>query len=114
LRTVHNNNDIQKAVKSFSDKPNVVVVGSSFIGMELASVTSKNANVTVVGIEKTPFERVLGEKVGEALGQLHTSNGVKLIMNANVESLGAKGKYSTSRLQVLLLSTCMVRLCGIY
>ncbi|KAI8584148.1 hypothetical protein K450DRAFT_218397 [Umbelopsis ramanniana AG] len=87
LRTVHNNNTIQQAVKSFGGKPNVVVIGSSFIGMELASVASKEANVTVVGMEKVPFERVLGEKVGGALGELHKSNGVNLIMNANVEAI---------------------------
>lgn len=91
---MHNNNAIQKAIKHFGGKPNVVVIGSSFIGMELASVASKESNVIVVGLEKTPFERVLGEKVGGALGELHTSNGVKLIMSANVEALAPKGKYS--------------------
>ncbi|KAG2182838.1 hypothetical protein INT44_005819 [Umbelopsis vinacea] len=95
LRTVHNNNDIQKATKSFGGKPNVVVIGSSFIGMELASVASKEANVTVVGMESTPFERVLGEKVGGALGELHKSNGVNLIMNANVESIEARDDKSS-------------------
>jgi len=30
----------------------VVIIGSSFIGMEVASIAAKRANVTVVGIEK--------------------------------------------------------------
>ncbi|KAG2182084.1 hypothetical protein INT43_007011 [Umbelopsis isabellina] len=90
LRTVHDNNSIQQAVKSFGNKPNVVVVGSSFIGMELAAVACKDANVTVVGMEKVPFQRVLGERVGKALGEMHKSNGVSLIMNASVEAIEAR------------------------
>ncbi|KAH8550711.1 hypothetical protein BGW37DRAFT_498138 [Umbelopsis sp. PMI_123] len=94
LRTVHDNNNIQKTIKSFGTKPNVVVIGSSFIGMEFAAVASKDANVTVVGMEKTPFERVLGEKVGGALGELHKSNGVNLVLSANVEALEANANGS--------------------
>jgi NADPH-dependent 2,4-dienoyl-CoA reductase/sulfur reductase-like enzyme len=40
------------AETSKSGKPNVVIVGSSFIGMEAASTLAKQANVTVVGMEK--------------------------------------------------------------
>eukprot|EP00994_Dinema_validum_P009649 NODE_972_length_1194_cov_77.732751_g734_i0.p1 GENE.NODE_972_length_1194_cov_77.732751_g734_i0~~NODE_972_length_1194_cov_77.732751_g734_i0.p1 ORF type:complete len:358 (-),score=101.59 NODE_972_length_1194_cov_77.732751_g734_i0:119-1138(-) len=46
---------------------NVVVVGSSFVGMEVAAClamkTPAPKSITVVGMEKVPFERVLGEKV---------------------------------------------------
>lgn len=46
----------------------VVIVGSSFIGMEVASQIAKKArSVIVVGMETVPFERVLGEKIGAAL-----------------------------------------------
>lgn len=43
---------LTKAVQKSSEKPNIVIVGSSFIGMEAASVFAKQANVTVVGMEK--------------------------------------------------------------
>jgi len=59
-----------------------LVVGSSFIGMEAAAILVKNASeVTVVGMEKVPFERVLGEKIGLAMQRLHQSKGVKMMMS---------------------------------
>lgn len=45
-------------------KKNVVVIGSSFIGMEAALASSKRANVTVVGMDKVPFEAILGKAIG--------------------------------------------------
>eukprot|EP00820_Chromera_velia_P015111 Cvel_25109.t1-p1 / transcript=Cvel_25109.t1 / gene=Cvel_25109 / organism=Chromera_velia_CCMP2878 / gene_product=Apoptosis-inducing factor 3, putative / transcript_product=Apoptosis-inducing factor 3, putative / location=Cvel_scaffold2801:21356-23326(+) / protein_length=522 / sequence_SO=supercontig / SO=protein_coding / is_pseudo=false len=49
----------------------VVVVGSSFIGMECAaSLAKKGAVVSVIGMEKVPFERVLGFEVGKIFGDL--------------------------------------------
>jgi nitrite reductase/ring-hydroxylating ferredoxin subunit len=43
----------------------LVIVGSSFIGMETAAVLfDKVASVDVIGMEKTPFERVLGPEIG--------------------------------------------------
>jgi apoptosis-inducing factor 3 len=50
----------------------VVVVGSSFIGMEVAAYVVKKAkSVVVIGMEKVPFERVLGEQIGTALQKVH-------------------------------------------
>lgn len=51
----------------------VVVVGASFIGMEAASALKKEYkvdNLTVVGMENHPFERVLGPQVGDSLKEL--------------------------------------------
>lgn len=66
---------------------NVVVIGSSFIGMEAAIALSKRANVSVVGMEKVPFERVLGEEVGEGLMKAQLKNGLKFHMQAGVERI---------------------------
>ena len=86
MRNVEDSNNIEKALGEFSEtKPNVVVVGSSFIGMEAASVLSKQAQVTVIGMEKYPFERVLGKEVGKAMYDLNTFNGIKLEMEQLVD-----------------------------
>lgn len=47
----------------------LVVVGSSFIGMELVVAASarKLKEVHVIGIESYPFQLILGEKIGAAL-----------------------------------------------
>lgn len=66
-------------------KANVVIVGSSFIGMESASILSKVANVTVIGMEKVPFERVLGPAVGKAMLDLNVHKGITMEMEKFVE-----------------------------
>lgn len=68
-------------------KKNVVIVGSSFIGMEAAIALTKRANVSVVGMEKVPFERVLGAEVGEGLMKAQIKNGLKFYMSASVSHL---------------------------
>ncbi|KAJ3269670.1 hypothetical protein HDV01_001142 [Terramyces sp. JEL0728] len=89
MRTVEDANYVGKALEEITDrKPNVVIVGSSFIGMEAASILAKVAKVTVIGMEKYPFERVLGAAVGEAMYKLNTSNGIDLQMEKFVEKYG--------------------------
>ncbi|WDK20859.1 hypothetical protein CGRA01v4_12148 [Colletotrichum graminicola] len=83
LRTAH---DTQKIVKAIGDKgKKIVVVGSSFIGMEVANATAKDNSVTVIGMEKVPLERVLGEQVGAGIQKNLEKNGVKFYMNAGVD-----------------------------
>jgi len=68
-------------------KARVVIVGSSFIGMEAAAylVASKKAeHVTVVGMESEPFERVLGPAVGRYMRETHEAKGVQFEMRAKV------------------------------
>lgn len=83
LRSVHDTRKIVDAIGSKGKK--IVIVGSSFIGMEVANATAKENSVTVVGMEKVPLERVLGEKVGAAAQKGLEKNGVKFYMSAGVE-----------------------------
>ncbi|KAF4471439.1 putidaredoxin reductase [Fusarium albosuccineum] len=90
LRSVH---DTRKIVNAIGDKgKKIVVIGSSFIGIELAVATSSDNQVTVVGMEKVPLERVLGEKVGAGLQKALEGKGVKFYMGASVD----KAEPSTS------------------
>lgn len=83
LRTAH---DTQKIVKAIGDNgKKIVVVGSSFIGMEVANATAKDNSVTVIGMEKVPLERVLGERVGAGIQKSLEKNGVKFYMSAGVD-----------------------------
>ncbi|OEH76992.1 hypothetical protein cyc_07899 [Cyclospora cayetanensis] len=84
--------DLEKMRKSlFSDINTVgslkhVVVGSSFIGVEIAAALKKIGvkDVTVVGRESVPFERALGQRVGGAFKNLLESNNVTFIPEAEV------------------------------
>jgi NADPH-dependent 2,4-dienoyl-CoA reductase/sulfur reductase-like enzyme/nitrite reductase/ring-hydroxylating ferredoxin subunit len=54
-----------------------VVVGASFIGLEVAAaLRMRGLEVHVVGREKTLLERVLGKEVGAFVRRLHEENGV--------------------------------------
>lgn len=50
----------------------MVVIGSSFISMELVAAVSKRklASIDVIGMEEFPFEAVLGKEVGKGLKQV--------------------------------------------
>ncbi|CAG8621509.1 10653_t:CDS:10 [Ambispora gerdemannii] len=88
LRTVQDNAKIKQAIgTSENEKKNLVIIGSSFIGMEVASVVAKKANVSVIGMEKVPFERILGEKLGAVVKKLHENNGIKFYLNADVNNI---------------------------
>jgi len=79
LRTIDEAHRINATVEGKT----VVIIGSSFIGMEVAScIVKKCKSVTVVGMEAVPFERVLGIEVGKVLQQFHEAQGIKFIMNA--------------------------------
>lgn len=63
----------------------IVVVGGSFIGMEIASsLRKKGCEVAVVAMETVPFERVLGKKVGASFARLLQKEGVEWFGTAQV------------------------------
>jgi NADPH-dependent 2,4-dienoyl-CoA reductase/sulfur reductase-like enzyme len=65
----------------------VVIVGSSFIGMEAAAYLKANkgvASVTVIGMEAVPFERVLGREIGGYMEAMHRGRGVQFRLPATV------------------------------
>jgi NADPH-dependent 2,4-dienoyl-CoA reductase/sulfur reductase-like enzyme len=72
---------ISKAVSAKT----VVVVGSSFIGLEVAaSLRTRNIEVHVVSPDKQPLERVMGPEVGKFIRGLHESHGVKFHLGQTV------------------------------
>lgn len=86
LRSLVHTQAINKALGDGEKSPKkVVVIGSSFIGMEVANcIASKKHNVTVVGMESAPTESVFGAKVGNIFKALLEKNGVKFVMDAKV------------------------------
>lgn len=97
LRTV---DDTKKIVDSVSGgRKKVVVIGSSFIGLEIALPLAKEHDVTVVGMEAAPLERVLGVKVGNAIKKLHEKAGIKFRLSAEIKGATA----SSGRVQSVQL-----------
>ena len=80
--------DVEAILAAVGEKKgkNIVVVGSSFIGMEVGNCLASNNNVTVVGMESAPMERVMGAEVGKIFQKLVSKNGVKFQLSASVDS----------------------------
>lgn len=84
LRNVHDAKNIKEAIGEKKGKK-IVIIGSSFIGMEIAACTSDGNEVSIIGMEKEPLERVLGERVGAIVRKNIESKGVKFYMSAGVD-----------------------------
>ncbi|HTO88734.1 MAG TPA: FAD-dependent oxidoreductase [Thermoanaerobaculia bacterium] len=69
--------DSKSAIARAERAKRAAVIGSSFIGLEVAaSLRHRGLAVTVVGPEKVPLERVLGPEIGQFVRRLHEQHGV--------------------------------------
>lgn len=67
-----------------------VVVGSSFIGLEVAaSLRTRGLQVHVVGAEKVPLGRVLGDAVGALVRKVHEEHGVTFHLDTTTTAIDA-------------------------
>ena len=70
----------------------VVVVGGSFIGLEVASsLAQRGLKVTVLSPTDVPFEKQLGREIGQSIRRLHERNGVQFVPSAKVASFRDAG-----------------------
>ncbi len=82
LRTVA---DSRAIIAAASSGKRAVVVGASFIGLEVAaSLRARGVGVDVVAPEEQPLERVMGAEVGRFIRALHEANGVTFHMCTTV------------------------------
>jgi NADPH-dependent 2,4-dienoyl-CoA reductase/sulfur reductase-like enzyme/nitrite reductase/ring-hydroxylating ferredoxin subunit len=69
--------DSRSLIASAMAAKQAVVIGASFIGLEVAaSLRARNIDVHVVGRESCPMEKVLGPHIGRFIRKLHEEHGV--------------------------------------
>jgi NADPH-dependent 2,4-dienoyl-CoA reductase/sulfur reductase-like enzyme/nitrite reductase/ring-hydroxylating ferredoxin subunit len=77
--------DSKAIIARASTAKRVVVVGASFIGLEVAaSLRARGLDVEVVSLESRPMERIFGPEVGAFVQNLHESQGVKFHLGRTV------------------------------
>ncbi|MDE2064941.1 MAG: FAD-dependent oxidoreductase, partial [Bradyrhizobium sp.] len=84
-------NDCRAIIASAQGARRAVVVGASFIGLEVAaSLRAREIEVHVVGLEQRPMERVLGAEMGDFVRALHEEHGVIFHLGDTVTSIDGK------------------------
>jgi apoptosis-inducing factor 3 len=83
--------DSRAIVAKAASAKRVVVVGASFIGLEVAaSLRARGIEVDVVAPESLPLERVMGPDVGLFLRGLHESHGVVFHLGSTVSRINGQ------------------------
>ncbi len=65
-----------------------VVIGASFIGLEVAAaLRARNIDVHVIGRETCPMEKILGSEVGQFIRRLHEEHGVTFHLGTTADAI---------------------------
>ena len=84
--------DAEAIVAQAERSERAVVLGTGFIGMEVAAaLRERGLEVTVVGKESIPFENQLGVEIGGALKSFHEDKGVRFRLGRAVSALQGQG-----------------------
>ena len=85
LRKLRDSRDIIDKTKTARK---AVVIGASFIGLEVAaSLITRGLQVSVVAPEKLPLERVLGADLGNLVRTVHQDKGVQFHLERTVKAV---------------------------
>jgi 3-phenylpropionate/trans-cinnamate dioxygenase ferredoxin reductase subunit len=111
LRTVEECDRIRAATRRAR---RAVVIGLGFIGCEVAaSLRQLGIEVAAVAGARGPLARVLGDQVGQVLGDIHRDNGVELVLEDAVVALEGADRVERVRTRQGRILECDMVVAGI-
>lgn len=88
VHTLRSVADSRAIINAAGSAKRVLVIGASFIGLEVAaSLRARKLEVHVVAPEERPMQKVLGAEMGDFVRALHEENGVNFHLKDTVEKL---------------------------
>ena len=88
VRTLRSFDDSRAIAAAAASSRHALVIGSSFIGLEVAaSLVARGIEVHVVAPETVPMQRVLGPELGHFVRRLHEAHGVVFHLGTTVKQL---------------------------
>jgi NADPH-dependent 2,4-dienoyl-CoA reductase/sulfur reductase-like enzyme len=88
VRYLRSLSDCRTIVEAAKTAQKAVVIGASFIGLEVAaSLRSRNMEVHVVAPESVPMERILGREIGSLVRSIHEEHGVRFHLGTTASSI---------------------------
>lgn len=83
--------DSRAIIEAAQGARNAVVIGASFIGLEVAaSLRNRGLAVHVAAPEQIPMERVLGPELGQRVRQIHEEHGVLFHLGQTATTIDAE------------------------
>ena len=90
LRTIP---DAEALMQAMEGAKKAVVVGGSFIGMELASsFTQKGIEVTIITMENILFDKLVSPEISEFFTEYYKANGVEIILGETIKEFKGKDR----------------------
>ncbi len=88
VHTLRSLADCRAIIKAADGAKRAVVIGASFIGLEVAaSLRARKLEVHVLAPEKRPLERVFGPQMGDFIRKLHEEHGVVFHLEDSSEAI---------------------------
>ncbi|MET4255825.1 NADPH-dependent 2,4-dienoyl-CoA reductase/sulfur reductase-like enzyme/nitrite reductase/ring-hydroxylating ferredoxin subunit [Bradyrhizobium sp. S3.12.5] len=88
VHTLRSVADSRAVIKAAGSAKRVLVIGASFIGLEVAaSLRARKLEVHVVAPEERPMQKVLGPEMGDFIRKIHEENGGSFHLKDTVEKI---------------------------